>query len=202
MNRVGVVGFPGSNPSGIVAAFRRVGVRAEVLLEASEGRHCERLVLPGVGSFGPAADFLRTSGFGSLLLEKIDLEVPVLGICLGFHLFCSKSEEGPEHQGLGFINARVERLKSSVGRRVPHIGWSQLRAPAGNEISGLRDQSLVYFAHSYEVVLPQPEVSAWMASYGGSDLVAAFCQGSFIGVQFHPEKSNESGLKLLKNFAS
>lgn len=202
MSRVGVVGFPGSNPSGMVAAFGRIGVDSSVVQEPSEVRDFDRLVLPGVGSFGPAADFLHDSGFGEVLLDKISQGWPVLGVCLGFHLLCSTSEEGPEQRGLGLIDAQVKRLASRSGRRVPHMGWSRVEVPTGVEISGLSDWELFYFAHSFEVIFPGSVDNTCTVTYGGTELVAAFQQGSFLGVQFHPEKSNQSGLRLLKAFAS
>ena len=202
MSRVGVVGFPGSNPSGMVAAFCRIGVDSSVVQEPSEVRDFDRLVLPGVGSFGPAADFLHDSGFGEVLLDKISQGWPVLGVCLGFHLLCSTSEEGPLQRGLGLIDAQVKRLASTSGRRVPHMGWSRVEVPATVEISGLSDGELFYFAHSFEVIFPGSVDNTCTATYGGVEMVAAFRQGSFLGVQFHPEKSNRSGLRLLKGFAS
>lgn len=202
MSRVGVVGFPGSNPSGMVAAFGRIGVDSSVLGTPSEVRNFDRLVLPGVGSFGPAADFLHDSGFGEVLLDKLSQGWPVLGVCLGFHLLCSASEEGSKQRGLGIIDAQVMRLASRSGRRVPHMGWSTVQVPAEVEISGLPDGELFYFAHSFEVIFPDSVNNTCTATYGGAELVAAFRQGSFLGVQFHPEKSNESGLALLKGFAS
>ncbi len=202
MSRVGVIGFPGSNPSGMVAAFGRIGVDSSILTEPDEVRNFDRLVLPGVGSFGPASDFLHHSGFAEVLLDKIRQGWPVMGVCLGFHLLCSESEEGPQKRGLGLIEARVKRLASKSGRRVPHIGWSRVKVFAGVEIPGLADGDLLYFAHSFEVILPGTVNAACTASYGGAEMVAAFRHGSFLGVQFHPEKSNRSGLRLLRSFAT
>ena len=202
MSRVGVVGLPGSNPTGVVAAFDRVGVSSKVIRNVREARDFDSLVVPGVGSFGPAVTFVRESGFANLLVERVRQGGPVLGICLGFHLFCLGSEEGPNHRGLGIVDARVKRLAAQPGRRVPHIGWSRLHAPTTEKLPGLADGALVYFAHSYEVVFSYPDSAVWTANHGGSDLVAAFGRGSFTGVQFHPEKSNEGGLQLLKGFAS
>lgn len=202
MNQVGVVALPGANPSGMVAAFGRLGFRSRVVRNPAEAEKCERLVVPGVGSFGPAAEFLAKSGFYGLLQQRFQADKPILGVCLGFHLLCRGSEEAPQARGLGIIEADVKKLDASLGRRIPHMGWSKVRVPAGAEIEGLAEGGLFYFAHSFEVVFPVPLDVSCTTTYGGKDLVAAFRQGSVVGVQFHPEKSNESGLRLLKSFAS
>lgn len=202
MNQVGVLALPGSNPSGMVAAFGRLGFRSRVLQKPAEAKNFGRLVVPGVGSFGPAAKFLEESGFCELINERIQADRPVLGVCLGFHLLCRGSEEAPQSRGLGVVEADVKRLDPERGCRIPHMGWSRVKVPVGANIQWLRDGELFYFAHSYEVIFPGPMDRSCTASYGGNDLVAAFRQGSFVGVQFHPEKSNQSGLRLLKSFAS
>lgn len=202
MNQVGVVALPGANPSGMVAAFGRLGFRSRVVRNPAEAEKCERLVVPGVGSFGPAAEFLAKSGFFRLLQQRFQADKPILGVCLGFHLLCRGSEEAPQARGLGIIEADVKKLDASLGRRIPHMGWSKVKVPVGAEIEGLVDGDLFYFAHSFEVVFPAPLDFSCTTSYGGQELVAAFRQGSVVGVQFHPEKSNQSGLRLLKSFAS
>lgn len=202
MYRVGVVNLPGSNPTGMVAAFNRIGIASLVLSQPAEAQNVERIVVPGVGNFGPGADFLHSSGFADVLLQRVAEGGPVLGVCLGFHLFCKDSEEAPTHRGLGLIDAHVKKLRASEDRKVPHMGWAQITGPQDGQIPGLHEGSLFYFAHSFEVVFSAPQGSVYTATYGDSELVTAFRQGSFVGVQFHPEKSNESGLQLLKDFAS
>lgn len=186
----------------MVAAFGRLGLRSRIIQNPAAAKNFDRLVVPGVGSFGPAVRFLRNSGFDELLKNRIRADRPVLGVCLGFHLLCRASEEAPQTCGLGIVEADVRRINAKSGLRVPHMGWSRVNVPVGAEIQGLRDGELFYFAHSYEVIFPGSMDFGCTASYGGNNLVAAFQQGSFIGVQFHPEKSNQSGLRLLESFAS
>jgi imidazole glycerol phosphate synthase, glutamine amidotransferase subunit len=187
---------------GIQAALNYVGARAKILRQSGEVGSLDGLVLPGVGNFGPASRFLRHSGFGAAIQDAARALSPVLGICLGFHLLCQESEEAPLHAGLGIFDAQVKRIKLAKNGKVPHMGWTRVDLAGGRPIPGLTSGERFYFAHSFQVFFSQPSGSNYVATYGGMNLLAAHAQKSVLGVQFHPEKSGDFGLKFLREFAS
>jgi len=202
LKKVGIIALPGSNSIGIQSAFSRIGVKATILQSTQDGEMFEKLVLPGVGSFGPASDFLQNSGFSELIINKHQRQLPVLGICLGFQLFCTTSEEAHGKHGLGIIPAAVERLQESSGRRVPNMGWRPLTSVGARPGYSLAEGASFYFSHSFEVISKSaPSVMAH-SEFGGKGVVAAMGLGNLIGVQFHPEKSHDAGLEFLKAFMS
>ncbi len=160
----------------------------------------EKLIFPGVGNFFEVAARLKALGLDKLLKDKVlGDKVPILGICLGMQLFAGFGEEGGGTEGLGFIKGRVLRHRASQhGLRLPHIGWNDVRFGDFKVFSSINDNSCFYFVHSYEMITDEPVTSAF--SNYGVDFLAAVQKGHILGVQFHPEKSQEPGLKLLKNF--
>jgi len=199
---VGVIKLPGSNPAGILAAFRRIQIRAELLQRAEDVGKFRRIVIPGVGNFGPASAYLWDSGIAVKVKEQIAAGVPTLGICLGFQLLCSESEESQKSRGLGVLEGRARRLTGSADRRVPHIGWSKLNSLTVPTTFGIEGADVFYFAHSYEVTGDFSLGEVVLADYAGTRFVAAVAIENVLGVQFHPEKSNAAGLRLLRNFVS
>lgn len=199
---MGIIDLPGSNSVGVQAAFARIGVKAVILRDARDVQTVERIVLPGVGSFGPASEFLANSGFFELIIDRHQRELPILGICLGFQLFCNTSAEGHGKRGLGLIPAEVRRLKGSPGSRVPNMGWRPLTSVSEAPHYSLAKGASFYFSHSFEVVLESPSFAFAYAQFENEEILAASAVGNLIGVQFHPEKSHDAGLEFLKLFAS
>jgi imidazole glycerol-phosphate synthase subunit HisH len=163
-------------------------------------READKLVLLGVGAFGYAMDSLRKLGFDRLVIEAAKAGKPIIGLCVGLQMMFDEGHEFGVHRGLGLLPGRVVRFPEGV--RVPHVGWNQVEFKQTHPVFfDLPDQSFFYFVHSYYVetgdrscVIGETEYESRFASVCG--------RGNILGVQFHPEKSQTAGLKLLRNFAN
>jgi glutamine amidotransferase len=179
-------------------ALERVGAKAVVtdapeVLDAALG-----VVLPGVGAFGDAMSNLRSRRLLQPLLRQVGQEKPLLGICLGMQLLFDESEEMGQHTGLGLLPGRVVRFPEGQ-LKVPHIGWNQLRHAGDSLLKGMAPGAHAYFVHSYYAVPQEPgDVLAW-TEYG-VEFASVVGRNKVWGAQFHPEKSQEVGLRLLQNF--
>jgi glutamine amidotransferase len=193
-----IIDYGVGNLRSVDMAFRRLGVDARVTSEASVIRRAEAVVLPGVGAFGDAIGNLRALGLEEVVLRAIQDDVPFLGICVGLQLLFEVSEEMGEHRGLGVLPGRVRRFPSSL--TVPHMGWNQIHqrkaAPLWRDVP---DGSYAYFVHSYYADAEDPTVIAATTDYG-SDYVSAVARGNLFAIQFHPEKSQDVGERILANF--
>ena len=186
-------------------AFEHEGATVRRTSDPVEVRRAERLIVPGVGAFGACMDALRARGLVAPVREAALSGTPLLGVCVGMQLLFEGSDEMGSHDGLGLLPGRVVRFPEagSDGARlkVPHVGWSPLR-PAGTSplMDGLLDGIHVYFVHSYHAAAGEPsDVLAW-ADYGVR-FPAVVGRNHLFGVQFHPEKSQGAGLRILRNFA-
>ena len=158
------------------------------------------IVVPGVGAFRDAAAHLTNSGLRDVLLERASAEVPMLGICLGMQLLATVGLEDGEWDGLDLVPGVCERLPGGV--KVPHIGWNTVEQSRSSALfDGIDDGTAFYFVHSYHLV-PDDQSQVIGRTVHGVPFAAAVRAGSVFGVQFHPEKSSEAGLRLLRNFAS
>jgi imidazole glycerol-phosphate synthase subunit HisH len=198
---IAVVDYGTGNLRSVERALAAVGEQATITADHDRLREADRLILPGVGAFGAAMARLRATGLAALLSTLVREDgKPLLGICLGMQLVCRDSEEHGYHEGLGWIDAHVRRFDFGArGLRIPHVGW--------NDVSG-RDRSSVcpddgtfYFVHSYHVDPADPSDVAGTCIYG-EEFTAALERDSVMAVQFHPEKSQEAGLALLRRFAA
>ncbi|MBP1178520.1 imidazole glycerol phosphate synthase subunit HisH [Methylobacterium sp. PvR107] len=201
---VGVVSYGLGNVQSVVAALQRIGVQPEVLHSGDEliAAAPDRIIMPGVGAVGAALHQLKATGLKSALNHLvIEERRPFLGICVGMQVLACTCEEFGSHEGLGWIEGSVGRLESQDRRlRLPHIGWNNIVVrKKGSPVADL-DGTDFYFLHSYALRCPAECVAA-TADYGGS-FVAAVSQGHIHGVQFHPEKSDVAGGRLLKQFLS
>lgn len=163
-------------------------------------RNADRLIFPGVGSFSEASTRLFQTGVGQCVQEMVlSKRKPILGICLGMQLLAKEGEEGGISRGLGLIDARVLKLQvPASGCRLPHIGWNDITNNGMTILKGIEDGTCFYFVHSYAMVVNEPCARA-TCEYGAS-FNAAVQKGHICGTQFHPEKSRESGLQVLRNF--
>ena len=201
---VAIVDYGVGNLFSLTSSLRAIGAEVVVTGEAEVLRRSEKLILPGVGAFGDAAALLQKSGLGQVVVEEARRGKPLLGICLGMQLLFQRSFEYGEHAGLGLIPGDVVSVAEAVpaGYKVPHIGWNALHFPATQPKSRLfryvEEGQCVYFVHSYYAANCAPYVTA-TAQYG-PELTAAAERGRVYGVQFHPEKSGQVGLAILRAF--
>ncbi len=161
----------------------------------------EKLVLPGVGAFDDAVAELKKQKLIPAIKEQLNNKKPFLGICLGMQLLFQESQEGKDSRGLGILGGAVKKFSGGRGLKIPHIGWNELEIKNKNclLLKGINDRSYVYFCHSY---YPDPDNSSLTAASCkyGREFSCVVWQDNIYGVQFHPEKSQQVGLKMLKNF--
>ena len=201
---IAIVDYGVGNLFSLTSSLRAIGADVAVTGEADVLRRAGKLILPGVGAFGDAAALLQQSGLGRVVVEEAEKGKPLLGICLGMQLLFQRSFEYGEHRGLGLIPGDVVSMAGAVpaGYKVPHIGWNALHFPAARPKSRLfqyvEEGQCVYFVHSYYADRCAPYVTA-TAEYG-PELTAAAERSNVYGVQFHPEKSGDVGLSILRAF--
>ena len=195
---IGIIDYHLNNLRSVQKAFEKVGVQSFVSDTTSELQKAERLVLPGVGAFGQAMENIRTLGLDTMLNNHARAGRPLLGICLGMQLLFTKSYELGEYEGLGLVSGEVKLFPGSV--KVPHMGWNQIEIVQQSPIlKNVQEKSFVYFVHSY-FVEPKENVTLSRTEYGNR-FPSIIQQKNIYGIQFHPEKSQATGLQLLKNFS-
>ena len=197
MGYTAIVDYGVGNLKSVSNALAYLGREGRVTGDPRELELADAVILPGVGAFPDAADKLRQSGLEGPLLAQVQKK-PILGICLGMQLLFDEGEEVRGCKGLGLVHGRVKRIETD--RKLPHIGWNSLTFQNDAPIfRGLEDGAWVYFVHSYCGVAASEEDVIARTEYGVS-VVAAVRSGNVYGCQFHPEKSGETGLQILKNF--
>ncbi|MBN2194726.1 MAG: imidazole glycerol phosphate synthase subunit HisF [Polyangiaceae bacterium] len=190
--------YGAGNVRSVINALERVGETVHLVTCPADIERAERLVFPGVGSFGSMMQTLAARGYVEPLRAYLAADRPFLGICLGLQALFEGSEEAPGVPGLGFLPGMVRRFK--VGLSVPHIGWNGIRARQASRLfAGLRGDEKLYFVHSYHVVPNDPSVILTTTDYGAS-FVSSVQRGNVTATQFHPEKSGEIGLAMLRGF--
>lgn len=197
-----IIDYGVGNLFSLKSSLKAVGVEAVVTNDPEEIKKADRLILPGVGAFGDAAQKLFDSGLCGVITEKVESGTPLMGICLGMQLLFEKSYEYGEHQGLGFLKGKVIGMENTIPERlkIPHIGWNALKFTKESSIfKYINEGDCVYFVHSFYAV--DCEDSLIATTEYGKDLTAAVGKGNIYGCQFHPEKSGNVGLKILKAFS-
>ena len=197
-----IVDYGVGNLFSLGCSFAAIGESVKVTSDPGEISTADRIVLPGVGAFGDAAEKLRDSGLGELISGLAGEGKPLLGICLGMQLLFDESLEYGRHRGLGLISGTVRPIADVIpeGLKIPHMGWNPLIFPRGRHplLRFINEGDCVYFVHSFFADTDADHVIA-TAEYG-APLTAAVAKGSVYGCQFHPEKSGDVGLKILKAF--
>ena len=197
---VTIIDYDAGNIRSVEKAFQYLGADVKVSREKADILRADRLVLPGVGAFGDAARKLREYGLTDLVREAASDGRPFLGICLGLQLLYEDSEESPEAEGLGLLAGHVVRFSDRPGFKIPQIGWNSLELQNdGRLFQGVPDGSYVYFVHSYYVKAEDPATVRARMTYADQADVSVE-SGNIFGCQFHPEKSGEVGLQILRNF--
>lgn len=192
---IAVVDYKAGNLTSVMKALAAVGADAVATEDPEVVRRAEKIVLPGVGHFA-ATEFLEQRGLHAAIAERVAADTPFLGICVGLQWLFSGSTEAPECGGFCAFNAVCERF--AEGKKVPHVGWNSIEVREGSRLlAGVESGSFVYFTHSYRAPVVSETVA--VTNYG-EDFTAAAERGNMMGVQFHPEKSGETGIKVLRNF--
>ena len=198
---IGVIDYGMGNLGSVANALSFLGAPARLLRGPEEMAECRALILPGVGAFGDCMANLRRHGYVEPVQAWIAEDRPFLGICLGLQLLCESSEESPGVEGLGVVSSPVVKFVPAPEIKVPQIGWNRVRGVPGREgplFRGIPDGSYFYFVHSYYL----PGAEGWDVgrTVHGVEYTSAVRRGRVAAVQFHPEKSQQAGLRLLQNF--
>ncbi|HIT25771.1 MAG TPA: imidazole glycerol phosphate synthase subunit HisH [Candidatus Enterenecus avicola] len=199
MSYTAIVDYGVGNLKSVSNALSYVGLDNRITGDAGELERSNAILLPGVGAFPDAARKLRQTGLDEVIL-RAGREKPVLGICLGMQLLFARGEEGEDCLGLGVVPGVVKRMETQY--KLPHIGWNSLSFPNPSPLfRGLEEGAWVYFVHSFSGRADDPTQVIATTDYG-MEVVAAVQNGNFFGTQFHPEKSGDVGLEILKNFGA
>ena len=195
---IGIIDYGVGNLFSLRSSFAAIGVEAFVSGDAGELAKADRLILPGVGAFGDAAEKLRATGLDAFVREQAAAGKPLMGICLGMQLLFERSYEYGEHFGLGLLKGQVVGMSGRLpeGLKIPHMGWNSLRLTKPAKL--LEEGSYVYFVHSFYAENCEDSIAA-VTDYG-IPITAAVEKGNIFGCQFHPEKSGNVGLAILKRF--
>jgi glutamine amidotransferase len=197
---VAIIDYGVGNLRSVEKAFAATGCQAIISDDESVLREAERLVLPGVGAFAACMKALKERGFDRLVKEKVSEGTPLLGVCVGMQLLFDESEEFGSTQGLGLLRGSVRRFRGELV--VPHIGWNRIQQTRSHKLfAGIEDRSFCYFVHSFYCEPGDARVVVGETEYGVR-YASVVAEGNVCGVQFHPEKSQEVGLRMLKNFAT
>lgn len=201
---IAIVDYGMANLRSVQKAFERHGHAAHIISKPEEVRRADRLVVPGVGAFQDAIALMNRTGLGAAIADHIKSGKPMLGICLGLQLLMDFGYEDGTHRGLGLIPGDCVRFtvdQPPQRLKVPHMGWNALKFEKPSPLfKGLEQGAYVYFVHSYHVIPKDKDIIAATADYGGP-FVASIWKDNVMATQFHPEKSQETGALMLKNFA-
>ncbi|MBO5328334.1 MAG: imidazole glycerol phosphate synthase subunit HisH [Clostridia bacterium] len=197
---IAIIDYGVGNLFSLKCSLKKIGLSAEVTADINQINSADKIILPGVGAFGDAILKLKTSGLDKVVKDQIKREKPLLGICLGMQLLFEKSYEYGEHDGLNVLKGSVNPLADSVKNlRVPHMGWNALNFTKQSPLfKYVNEGEYVYFVHSYHAENCNDSLIA--TSFYGKDVTAAVQSGNVFATQFHPEKSGDTGLRILKAF--
>lgn len=198
---IGIIDYDAGNIKSVEKALSYLGQEAVVSRDPEILRKAEKVILPGVGSFGESMANLHKFGLVPVIQDMIKEGKPFLGICLGLQLLFESSEESPGVEGLGVLKGKILRIPSTGGLKIPHMGWNSLHLQNGGRLfRNIPEESYVYFVHSYYLQAEDPEIVKAVTEYGIC-IHASVEKNNIFACQFHPEKSSRTGLKILKNFA-
>lgn len=196
---IAIIDYGAGNLHSVKNALDFLGAESIISNNSEEILSCDKIILPGVGAFGHAMDALTGSGLDKTVLKAVEAEKPLLGICLGLQLMFEESDEAPGKKGLGIFSGKVVKIPDT-GLKIPHMGWNSLEVSKDSRLlRDLGDEPYVYFVHSYYLTTEQEYVVSAYTNYGAR-LGVAVERGNVFATQFHPEKSGDVGMKILKNF--
>lgn len=197
-----IIDYGAGNIRSVEKALKYLGEEVMLTGDPETVVRAEKLILPGVGSFGDAMENLNRKGLSDAVREAVTKGVPLMGVCLGLQLLFERSGEAPGTGGLGILPGEILRIPETPGLKIPHMGWNSLHLMNGGILfSGIPEGSYVYFVHSYYLKAGDEEIVKASTEYGVT-IHAAVERGNVFATQFHPEKSSETGLAILRNFAA
>lgn len=199
---IAIVDYGVGNLFSLKSSFEQVGADTIITPDPEVIKKADKILLPGVGAFGDAAEKLKKTGLGDLIIDEVNKGKPLLGICLGMQLLFEKSYEYGEHEGLGLIKGEIRPIADVIPKdlKIPHIGWNSLgfKGDVSPIFKNIKDGDFVYFVHSYYGTNCQENTIA--TTEYGAELTAAVQNKNVFGCQFHPEKSGNVGLNILRGF--
>ena len=197
---VAIIDYDAGNIKSVEKALLHLGEEVIITRDREQILNSDKVILPGIGAFGDAMEKLRSYGLDKVIYEVVERKIPFLGICLGLQLLFEKSDETPGVKGLGILPGEILRIPDKEGIKIPHMGWNSVKIKENARIfKDVPQDSYVYFVHSYYLKAGREEDVAATTEY--STLIhAAVEHDNVFACQFHPEKSSEIGLKILKNF--
>lgn len=203
MAAIGIIDYQMGNLASLINSVEKVGFQAEVIRDPDALKRFEKLILPGVGAFGDAADHLKESGLDEAIKAHVAAGKWLFGICLGMQMLFKSSEESPGKTGLSLLPGSVKRFdpaRAAHPIKIPHMGWNRLRLHHHSPLfNGTREGERLYFVHAYHAECDAAQMIA--SCFYGYEFAAAVQHDNLLGLQPHPEKSHTAGLKILKNFA-
>ena len=195
-----IIDYGMGNLKSVYNALKKLECECKISSDIEEIRKADKLILPGVGAFKDCMDNLNKAGLPDVIREEVAKGKPLLGICLGMQVLFQKGFEGEECEGLGLLQGEV-RLMEDPDVKIPHIGWNNLEKDRDDDLlNGLNDKPFVYYVHSYRATGYRDEDLVGFSTYGSLKIPGLVRRKNVIGAQFHPEKSGEIGLQILKNF--
>ena len=197
---IAIIDYDAGNIKSVEKALRSLG--EEVVLTRDRGTilRADKIILPGVGAFGDAMRNLKKYGLDQVIHEAVEQNIPFLGICLGLQLLFESSEESPGVEGLGILKGKILRIPEQEGLKIPHMGWNSLKLENdGRLFRGIEGEPYVYFVHSYYLKAEDESIVTATTQYS-TNIHASVEQDNVFACQFHPEKSSDVGIQILKNF--
>lgn len=198
---IAIIDYGAGNIQSVYKALKFIDCECKITSDKNEILNADGAVLPGQGEFGDCMKSITESGIKDTVIEFINSGKPFLGICVGLQLLFEKSEESPDTEGLGVFKGTIKRIPNGEGLKIPHMGWNSIEIKnGGGLLKGVNSGEYFYFVHSYYLDADDKDIVSSQAEYGVK-IDASVSKGNVFATQFHPEKSGEAGLKLLRNFS-
>ena len=197
---IAMIDYDAGNIKSVEKALQKLGADVVITKDPQLILNADKVILPGVGSFGDAMNNLKKYGLDEVIHQVVENGTPFLGICLGLQLLFERSDESPEATGLGILKGEILRIPDAEGLKIPHMGWNSLHLQNGGRLfQGLKENDYVYFVHSYYLKAEDEEIVKATTNYS-VNIHASVEKDNVFACQFHPEKSSDVGLQILRNF--